>query len=133
VAITHGPVELDCPPFTEALVDCEATIAEMTRRGAISAAAAARARAIAGGMHYKERTVASLACAISPGDPKTFEAAYSGCRVSLKTRDALAVIDRVRLLAGVRMRHSRAWRLNQPPLWRETVRGAIEAVAVVRQ
>ena len=130
VAITHGPVELGCPPFTEALVDCEATIAEMARRGAISTAEAARARDIARDMYYKVRTIPALARAVSPGSPQIFEAAYSNHRIGLKTRDALAVIDRVGLLAGVRKRQGRGWRLNRPPLWRETVRDATEAVAV---
>ena len=124
VAITHGPAELAYPPLTEALVDCEATIAEMAHTGAISLGDAERARQVARSMHYKIRTISNLADAVNPGNPLEFEVAYAKHRISIKTRDALAVIDRVRLLGDVRERRDRAWRLNQPPLWRETVRAA---------
>lgn len=125
VAITHGPPELGSPPLTEALVDCEATIAEMLRRRLLSPEAARQAVRLAREMYYKERTVEALGRIAAPQDPEQFAASYLRCRVSIKTEDAIAVIDRVRSLPDTRRRRQREWQLNQPPLWREALRTAL--------
>ena len=57
----------------------------------------------------------------STGDgPAAFEAAYERSRISVKSADALAVIERVRTLSAERMAKRRTWQMNEPPLWRET-------------
>lgn len=124
VAITHGPAELGSPPLTEALVDCEATIGAMAQAGVLSEAEAARARRMAGDIYYKERTVERLATVLSPGDPTAFETAYSAHRISIKTHDAIAVVDRVRSLPGMRRRRLKHWQLREPPMWRDVLRQA---------
>lgn len=128
VAITHGPVELGCPPFTDALVDCEATLAEMVRRGVMTSDDEQRAAGIARTTYYKDRTVEALARLVQPDDPAAFEAAYRRCRLSIKTADALAVIARVRALRDRRRYGPRPWRLNEPPMWRQAVSAARSAL-----
>jgi hypothetical protein len=129
VAITHGPAELGSPPFTEALVDCEATIAEMARRGVLTPAEAEHSTLVARRIYYKDRTVENLAVSAFPEAAERFAAKYSHSRVSIKTCDATAVIDRVQSLPEVRARQHRGWVLNEPPMWKE----ALRAVGAARQ
>jgi hypothetical protein len=124
VAITHGPAELGSPPFTEALVDCEATIAAMAGQGALTQVEAEHATLVARRMYYKDRTVANLAISAFPQGAKAFAAKYSLHRVGIKTCDAIAVIDRVQSLPEVRTRQHRHWELREPPMWKEALRAA---------
>lgn len=117
VAVTHGPPELGSPPLTEALVDCEATIEAMRRRGAIDAAQARRVAAVARTMFYKDRTIGALAEHACPESAADFEAAYRRHRVSLKAADAMAVIAVVTSLADSRQTPAPAWTLSPTPLF----------------
>lgn len=119
VAVTHGPPELGSPPLSEALVDCEATLETMRRRGALDREAADRIQAIARQMFYKDRTIPALAARAQPNSPSTFETAYRQHRVSLKTADALAVVEVVRSLPDQRSTERPNWALSDTPLWRE--------------
>jgi hypothetical protein len=124
VAITHGPAELGSPPFTEALVDCEATIAAMADLGVLTELEAEHTTLVARQMYYKDRTLANLAVSAFPEGPEAFAAQYSLHRVGIKTCDAIAVIVRVQSLPEVRVRQHRHWELAEPPMWKEALRAA---------
>ena len=124
VAVTHGPAELGSPPLSEALVDCEATLDAMQKRGVIAADEARRMTDVARRMFYKERTIAALAAAVHPEAPDAFEAAYRQHRVSLKSADAGAVVAAVQALPDRRKARQLSWALSEPPLWLETLEQA---------
>lgn len=104
VAVLHGPEELGYPPLTEAMVNIRATLAAAVRDGILSAALAAELTAIAKSLFYKERTYEGMlrtAMAGYPG-PEDFARWLPGGQVDQKRRDALALIEavRVHLTAG---------------------------------
>jgi hypothetical protein len=127
VAITHGPDELGSPPLVEALVDAEATIDALARAGLLTPAAAAAAKTVAGRIFYKERTVWRLAGAAFPGRAELMVAAYESHRVSIKTADAIAVVERLKEFPDQRVSRMPSWRMNAPPIWRETLQKAQSA------
>lgn len=124
VALTHGPAELGCPPLTEALVDCEATLSAMERAGAIDPGSAWHAANVARSLHYKDRTIERLASAAFRAGATDFAARYRRFRVGVKTADALAVVDRVRQLPDHRAEQKRTWTLNCPPSFGAALRAA---------
>jgi hypothetical protein len=121
VAVTQGPPELGSPPLVEPLVDVEATIAAMLAAGAIDSESAGRLLEAARRLFFKRRTVEAIAAAALPLRQNEFVEAYEVHRVRLKQRDALAVVARVRELAGTRTATRPPWRLSAPPNWRRAL------------
>jgi hypothetical protein len=103
VAMVHAPAALGYRPLTEALVDMDETVARLQAAGKIAPALARQLGKAASVLHFKDRTWPQvLAIADIPSDEKDQLAALLRThRASIKTEDALALIDRLRALSPV--------------------------------
>lgn len=101
VAVIHAPPELGAAPLSLAQVDARATFAAAARAGVASVAAARRARALSGAIHYAERDwPAVLAAMTADGlDVRGFAAWLPAGEVMLKRRDAKEALALARTLA----------------------------------
>lgn len=91
VGVAHAPAELGYQPLSVALVDVEATLAEMLGRGRISAALHELFVARARGLHFKERTWEAV---LGADGAKVLEFALA--QPSRKTADAVLLLQRLR-------------------------------------
>jgi hypothetical protein len=109
VAIVHAPAALGYKPLTEALVDMDATLERMQAAGSITKHLAQKLGKAGASLHFKDRTWARVVAAVD-SDEITKEALprlLQTHRVSVKTEDALALIDQIRAHA--------AWPTPIPP------------------
>lgn len=94
VCLVHGPAELDFVPLSEPLVDVEATLLAMVAAGAATELQAAALLAAARGLYFGDRDIDRLCC--EAGSPM-LAVSYRRHRVSAKSRDALELVDELRL------------------------------------
>jgi hypothetical protein len=121
VALMQGPEEVGSPPLTEPLVDVEATLAQLGALGLLTAAQQADRRQRARALYYQDRTVEALFADLAdPAERARLEAAYETHRQSPKTRDALAVVARLRALPD-RLGPLPGWTLSTPDAWRSAL------------
>ncbi|MFO1035536.1 MAG: TfuA-like protein [Geminicoccaceae bacterium] len=125
VAVLHGPAELGWVQLTEALVDVEATLA--AARGSFDGAIVDVLGAAARRLHYKDRSWSAImdGAALRPADRERFGAWLERGRVSLKRRDALALIEALAaLMAEGTPLPTVPWRLERTQIWEDLVRSA---------
>jgi len=93
VALLHGPAEMAFQPLTLALVDAEATIAELVERARVSAKQGRALLAAARHLHFTKRTWTAILsdAQAPPGTSGLVEA----CLVEQKKADALELIVRL--------------------------------------
>ena len=100
VAMVHAPAPLGYQPLTEALVDMDETLARLVAAGKIAADIASRLGKAAATLHFKDRTwpqVLTIA-GVRGAEKDELAVVLRANRVSLKTEDALALIDHMRAL-----------------------------------
>jgi hypothetical protein len=119
VAILNGPAELGYVPLTEPLVDVEATLPHLVAVGAATAAEAESLRGAACQLFFKERTDAAIVDLGAPaGRREALLEAYRTHRICLKSRDAAALVDAVKVLPDQRVTRP-DWTLAASPFWRQ--------------
>lgn len=124
VAQLHAPREMGNAPITEALVDVEATVLELTRLRLASSREAGALLASARGIFFKDRTIdAMIDAAQEIGDRRksALKSNYRRHRVSAKQRDALALVDALRKLPLSRRAPPADWLLARTPEWRRSL------------
>ncbi|MDY0872693.1 TfuA-like protein [Dongia rigui] len=104
VAMVHAPAALGYKPLTEALVDMDETLARLLATAKIDADIAGRLGAAASALHFKDRTWPQVlaAAGIDGAAKDDLTALLRAHRVSIKTEDALALIDHMRALPAAR-------------------------------
>ena len=91
VALLHSPQEMDYRPLTLALVDAEATIADLSACKRITADEAKVLTQAARALHFTERTWRRIADSAGLGAARIVSEAGS-CKVEQKKADALALV-----------------------------------------
>jgi hypothetical protein len=101
VAMVHAPAALGYQPLTEALVDMDATLERLQSAATITPYLAQQLGKAAAGLHFKDRTWAQVLAAVDCEEITKGALArlIQAHRVSVKTEDALALIDHMRALA----------------------------------
>jgi hypothetical protein len=120
VALLHGPPELDYVPFTEALVDVQATLERLLQRNQISQFEAGTLAQAAKTLHFTQRQIdAVLARADLPADRRAELAlAYQRNRTSQKLADALELISLLHKAPARRGEPPQSWTFAESPVWR---------------
>lgn len=115
VCLAHAPEEMAFMPLSEPLVDAEATIAAMVAAGAATADEAAALLIAARSLYFGDRTPDVIA--ERAGLPQ-LAAQYRTHRVSLKTADALLLVERLRALPDTLTRPPADWHFVSSDPWR---------------
>lgn len=122
VAISHGPAEFGYAPFTEALVDAEATIEHLLEKSLISAFEAKTLSHAATSIFFKERTPRTILAQAYQSDPARQSevlSLYRQNKVLVKQKDALDLLQAV----SEKPAHGRvilpSWQLAQTPTWQQ--------------
>lgn len=100
VAMVHAPAALGYKPLTEALVDMDATLDRLLLAADITPHLAQQLGKAAAQIHFKDRTWAQVLSAVDTEETakeKLLELILAR-RISIKTEDALALIDHIRAL-----------------------------------
>lgn len=127
VALQHGPAAIGYMPVSEALVDAEATIADLLARGSISRGEAAALTEAARALFFKRRSVeAIIESALAPERRAAVDAAYRRHRVSIKAEDTRLLVERLHALPARRTVFTRSWVPATTPVWQEAL-AAVQA------
>jgi hypothetical protein len=116
VALTNGPAELGFPPLTEAMVDVRATAAHLLAAGLVSPTAAGEIEATARAIFFADRTAEAI---FERMDALDLGRLYAENRVGQKTRDALELIEKLRVWDGQGRGAAPEWRFVHSPFWKE--------------
>jgi hypothetical protein len=100
VAMAHAPAPLGYKPLTEALVDIDETLTRLAASGKIATNVASRLGKAAAALHFKDRTWPQVltAAGIQGTEKDELAVLLRANRISIKTEDALALIDHLRAL-----------------------------------
>ena len=124
VAQIHAPAELDYAPFSEALVNVEATLSRIAASGLIDPALAAALEASARSLFFKQLTYAAVV--ERAGAPAATLALIAGHRVDQKRADALELVGRLHARPDARGERP-DWELARPSAWRRQFERFVEA------
>lgn len=120
VAQVHAPQELGYQPLSEALVNVEATIAELDRLELVDPFESSRLLASARAIFFKQRTMSGVALdAGLGGRTDEITALLNRHKVDQKRIDALLLVDRLCRQGYDRMPPP-AWRFAETSLFRRT-------------
>lgn len=111
VCLAHCPQELGFAPLSEPLVDAEATIAALPVDDGTRQSLNLAARAL----YFDERTIEAMMA--MAGAPDTVGELYRRHRIGAKSRDALAVLARLRALPEGRTAPPSNWRFRASQPW----------------
>ncbi len=115
VALLHGPSELGSPPFTDALVDIEATLAHMQKCKCINHDQADRMLKNARKTFFKERSIEAIVSSLSNAD--YLKKQYKKHFISQKQIDAIELINFMKQLPQQNSETKISWKLEQPRTW----------------
>jgi hypothetical protein len=115
VCLSHAPAEMDFMPLSEPLVDVEASIANLLVKHRIDAAAARTWLEAAREIYFADRTIESML--ERAGLPAALAADYRACRVGVKARDALELVERLRSLPDGHDAAARSWTFRVSGPW----------------
>ena len=115
VAILHGPDDLGCPPFTQALVDVEVTIFHMQHCKFIKPNQAKQMLENARRTFFKERTMDAIVSGLPNAD--YLKQQYKKYFVSQKQTDALELIKFMKQLPKQDSKQEPSWKFAQPQTW----------------
>lgn len=124
VAQLHAPEEMGYTPFTEALVNVEATIQRFLKLRAISDAEAESLDRAARKLFFKERTYARILAEAGFGKSdrgRRLADLVRHCRVDQKREDALMLCGYLEYLEPVRQASPEGWQLNPTYTWNLTL------------
>jgi hypothetical protein len=130
VALVHAPPEFGSQPMSEPLVDAQATIDALDRLSVITRAEADALRRSAERCFFGDRTSETIAVGAELTDARATEVArlYALHHVSIKQRDALLLIARLKATPDERVLVQRSWTFAVTPLWRQLFESVNEAV-----
>lgn len=114
VALTNGPAELGFPPLTEPMVDVEATIAHLLASGLLDDATARNITSAARAIFFADRTVEVIFEALAAQELGRL---YAANRVSQKTRDALELLEMLKVWDAAGTAAPAEWRFSNSPFW----------------
>jgi hypothetical protein len=114
VALTNGPAELGFPPLTEPMVDVDATVAHLLAEGLVSPEDARLIAANARSIFFADRTIEAIFDHLSGPN---LAAIYTENRVSQKTRDALELLEIMKLWDASERPGTPGFRLANSPFW----------------
>jgi len=115
VAILHGPDSFGYPPFTQALVDVEATISYMQYCKFINPIQAKLMMENAHRTFFKERTVDTIVLNLPNKD--YLKQQYKKYFINQKQTDALELIRFMKQLSKQNSKQELSWKLAQPQTW----------------
>jgi hypothetical protein len=131
VAQLHAPAEMGYAPYTEALVNVEATLERFLKLQAITEAEAARLDSAARTLFFKERTYARILAETGLGDSergKRLAELIKRCGVDQKREDALVLFAYLAYVEPVRQKPPTEWRLEPSRTWLLTLERARQIV-----
>jgi hypothetical protein len=112
-------LEFGSPPFTEPLVDFEATVLGLASSGFITPLERQRLLEAGRATHFTERTIERVASAVlATGRAEAVVAAYVTNRIGVKARDAQELVQRLRCLPD-RLVQRPGWQLAETATLRE--------------
>jgi hypothetical protein len=117
VALTNGPAELGFPPLTEAMVDVEATAANLAAQRLTTPSEARAIITCARTIFFADRTVEAIFEGLGGPGVASLEQLYLANRVSQKTRDALELVAFLRALQPAEAPADANWRFVNSPFW----------------
>ncbi len=120
VAQLHAPAEMGYRPYTEALVNVEATIERFLNLKAVSEDEATRLDASARSLFFKERTYARILAeaGLNGGERgKRLAALIKRCGVDQKREDALVLFAYLAYIEPARKEAPTEWRLEPTRTW----------------
>ncbi len=127
VAQLHAPAEMGYKPFTEALVNVEATIERFAKLKAVTEAEAARLDQSARALFFKERTYQRIlaGAGLDQGERgKRLAALFKRCHVDVKREDALILFAYLGYLEPLRQSPPTDWRMESTQTWSLTLERA---------
>jgi hypothetical protein len=120
VAQVHAPRELGYQPLSEALVNIEATVAELDRLNLLDPFESSRLLASARAIFFKRRTMSGIAAGAGLGGrADEVTALLNRYKVDQKRIDALMLVDRLSQLGSDRIAPP-DWRFAETSLFRRT-------------
>jgi hypothetical protein len=121
VALVHAPPEFGSQPMSEPLVDALATLSEIERLGLVTTGEGDALRRTAEACFFGDRTAETIAGGAGLPSDRAAEVGrlYRLHHVSLKQRDALLLIERLRAAPDEREPMKRTWSFAVTPLWRQ--------------
>jgi len=131
VAQLHAPAEMGYAPYTEALVNVEATLERFLKLQAITEAEAARLDSAARTLFFKERTYARILAEAGLGDSergRRLAELIKRCGVDQKREDALVLFAYLAYVEPVRQKPPTEWRLEPSRTWLLTLERARQIV-----
>jgi len=131
VAQLHAPAEMGHAPYTEALVNVEATLARFLELQAITLEEAERLDAAARAIFFKERTYARIikeAGFAGTDRGKRIAELIKRCGLDQKREDALVLFAYLAVVEPVRKAPPKDWRLEQSRTWLLTLERARQLV-----
>ncbi len=117
VGLVHAPAEFGYMPLTEPMVDVEATIARLLTLGLVTTEEAASVLSYARTIFFGDRTVDLIVPGTLARRREAILRAYETHRVAQKQADALALIERLRVLPD-RRDFQPGFALAESPMWR---------------
>jgi hypothetical protein len=130
VALVHAPPEFGSQPLSEPQVDADATIRHLLALGLVTPREADRLTASVASCFFGDRMVEAIVEGAGLDAVRTREIAdlYARHRVSLKTRDALLLVERLRSASDQRQTVSPPWTFAVTPMWSQLFASVNEAV-----
>jgi len=117
VGLVHAPAELGWLPLTEPMVDVEPTVAELLRLGHLQPHEAASMLAHARTIHFSARSLDQLVPLGLAERRSDLLQLYQTHRIRQKQRDALELVDHLRVLPDARGPRS-DFQFAESPMWR---------------
>jgi hypothetical protein len=125
VAQVHGPAELDYIALSEPLVNIEATLDVLRKRGLVNEEEAAGIRQAARATFFKERSYDSVVAASSLSPPR--RAVIAGLierhRQDLKREEAAELVACVAAASDRCVTPPSHWRFEETQIWRDLLQG----------
>jgi hypothetical protein len=119
VCLAHAPAELDFMPLSEPLVDVEASVANLLERDLLTGEQAWGWLEAARDIYFADRTIEAML--ERAGLPAELGDVYRANRVSVKARDALELVERLRALPASRGLTPDGWSFRPSDPWRAYV------------
>jgi len=122
VAQVHAPIELNCQPMSEALVNIEATLDALAAASRIAPDERARLWTAAESLFFADRTFEHIVERADIGKALPLIDLLYEHRIDLKRIDALALVDR---MTQAHETPAVTWRMETTSIWRQVTEGIV--------